>query len=102
MRTKTRCPVRNRWSSKRFLFYFSVQDQISAFMMEVVTLEMGIRIDWERNRYLYFLDCENQKCTKKIKHVDQQMLLALAERSGWEKTMCRWLCPSCVKNIGQT
>jgi len=65
--------------------------------MEVLILEMGIIIAWEKIGYVSFLECDGQKCAKKIKHTDQQMLLALADLSGWKNIGYRWLCPFCAR-----
>jgi len=58
---------------------------------------MAIIVAGEKGRYLSYLECDGQNCSKKIGHTDPQTLLELADLYGWKTIGYRWFCPFCAE-----
>ena len=44
-----------------------------------------------------YVECDTRNCNKKMEHVDERVLLQLAELCGWENRGNEWICPNCAK-----
>lgn len=47
-----------------------------------------------------FVECDRTGCNRKMEHSDPTALKRLASVCGWDRKGDEWLCPNCVKEIG--
>ena len=46
-----------------------------------------------------FVDCDGPDCSKKIEHIDPEMLKQLVRMCKWDRRGDRWLCPDCAEKL---
>ncbi len=43
-----------------------------------------------------YIECDEHNCSKKIEHIDENILKQLARICEWENKGPQWLCPDCA------